>query len=425
MTSMLKRLSLFRSLSPARHPALPAVLAPVVLAVLAPAAMAQVDEGAKKLLSESSAAIKGLKAVTFNARQSLEGADPRLAMWTEGTVRFIRNQNAPSLSSFLIEGRNAPPAGQERKIAVAFHNGTGQWIHFGDKKFSTREAIDASALTDVKRFRDHILPNYFWESEPFSKELNAGRIQPAGEAEIRGVKCQVIRINSGRDGDTVLSIGPDKLPRRIVKEEPKIKSNWVVELWDIKANAELSESSVVLSAPEGFESVTLPSLRPKIERVETPPFVPQTDVNVPKLTITAGTEAPAWSLKNAAGQDVTLAGNKGKVVVLGFWSTIIGPSRQLLPALQELHATKAGEGVQVYAVAARDSDPDAAKTRFTQGQFAYGLLLGGNQVAEDYGIQAYPSAVVIDAQGRVAAVVTDFTSKDALTNAVKAAQGGK
>ena len=71
----------------------------------------------------------------------------------------------------------------------------------------------------------------------------------------------------------------------------------------------------------------------------------------------AGTSAPVFAFKDAAGKTVTLASFKGKPVLLNLWATWCGPCVKELPTLDAL----AQRDVATLTVVALSQDMDAGK----------------------------------------------------------------
>ena len=116
-----------------------------------------------------------------------------------------------------------------------------------------------------------------------------------------------------------------------------------------------------------------------------------------------GQQAPDWSLKNLAGETVTLSGLKGKVVLLDFWATWCPPCRQEMPDLVALADEYKGKPFAFYAV---DYSEDAATIQRFIEETSLGvpaLLAAGTKVADDYRIVGIPTTFVIDKGGRVSA----------------------
>ncbi len=67
---------------------------------------------------------------------------------------------------------------------------------------------------------------------------------------------------------------------------------------------------------------------------------------------------PDFTLQDLKGQEVSLSGLRGKVVVISFWATWCKPCKQELDDLNRLYKAKKGEGLEVLAIAT--DGPDTA-----------------------------------------------------------------
>jgi cytochrome c biogenesis protein CcmG/thiol:disulfide interchange protein DsbE len=115
--------------------------------------------------------------------------------------------------------------------------------------------------------------------------------------------------------------------------------------------------------------------------------------------------APALRLPRLSGPgQVELADYRGKVVVLNFWASWCEPCRAESPLLQRWHERISRRGGTVLGVDVLDVSSDAR--RFVREyRLTYPMLRdrdGDSQA--DFGVVAYPETVVIDTQGRIAAI---------------------
>ena len=63
-----------------------------------------------------------------------------------------------------------------------------------------------------------------------------------------------------------------------------------------------------------------------------------------------GQPAPAYGTRSIDGDSVSLAGQRGKVVLFNIWATWCIPCREELPALQRLHERYASQGLSLVGV---------------------------------------------------------------------------
>jgi methylamine dehydrogenase accessory protein MauD len=122
---------------------------------------------------------------------------------------------------------------------------------------------------------------------------------------------------------------------------------------------------------------------------------------VPSAGLEVGAQAPEFSLRGLHGAEVTLAGllARGRQVLLVFTDPGCGPCRALLPDLaswQREHAARL-----TLALISRGERSESAAVAEAHGLDTV-LLQQSREVAELYGTEATPSALLVGADGRVA-----------------------
>ncbi len=129
------------------------------------------------------------------------------------------------------------------------------------------------------------------------------------------------------------------------------------------------------------------------------------------LSTAAIAQAPAITLRTLDGGNVSLADSRGKVVVLAFGATWVPLSSKELPALQKLADRYAGRKVDFHWVSinslkagARTSATDAELKAFvTKHGLKLSVLRDPDQAAyRALGVDALPTLVIIDREGKVA-----------------------
>jgi cytochrome c biogenesis protein CcmG, thiol:disulfide interchange protein DsbE len=111
--------------------------------------------------------------------------------------------------------------------------------------------------------------------------------------------------------------------------------------------------------------------------------------------------APDFQMKDVDGKPVTLAGLRGKVVLLNFWATWCGPCREEIPsliALQKQYKDK----LQIVGMLTDDDDDEALHKVIEAEGINYPVVLATPEMRMEYGgIPALPTLFVINAEGRV------------------------
>jgi thiol-disulfide isomerase/thioredoxin len=111
--------------------------------------------------------------------------------------------------------------------------------------------------------------------------------------------------------------------------------------------------------------------------------------------------APDFNLTGLDGKPVTLAGAKGKVILLNFWATWCGPCRAEIPDLIELQ-NKYKDRLQILSLVVDDDDQDAIKKFVIKSNINYPVAIATDEIRIQYGgIAALPTSFVLDSEGRV------------------------
>lgn len=170
-------------------------------------------------------------------------------------------------------------------------------------------------------------------------------------------------------------------------------------------------ASVLAMAPVGLTQAASPQ----------PPTVPKEPVTT--LGPEPFTTAPDFTLKSLTGEPVKLSDFRGKVVLLNFWATWVGPCKILMPWLVELQTEYGPQGLQVVGVSL---DDDATPVEI--GEFAgtmrvnYPILMGDEKVATAYGgIPAMPATFFIGRDGKILDRIIGLKGKGEIVDAIKKA----
>jgi len=125
-------------------------------------------------------------------------------------------------------------------------------------------------------------------------------------------------------------------------------------------------------------------------------------------TLAQGAFAPEWSLKDNKGKSFSLAQYKGKPVLIDFWGTWCVWCVRSFPQLKSLYETYNSAGVQFVGISCQEP-PNADPQAFAKDKgIDYTILLNGDNVAQDYKVQGFPTLYVLDKEGRVAYIHSGF-----------------
>jgi peroxiredoxin len=114
--------------------------------------------------------------------------------------------------------------------------------------------------------------------------------------------------------------------------------------------------------------------------------------------------AAAFTLPDADAHDVTLAGYRGKVVLLNFWATWCGPCQEEIPWFIDFENNYRDRGFTVLGVSLDEDGWKAVRPYIQNSRMNYPVMLASRTVAASYGgIEGIPTTLLIDRSGKIAA----------------------
>lgn len=119
------------------------------------------------------------------------------------------------------------------------------------------------------------------------------------------------------------------------------------------------------------------------------------------LSAGAAGPAPDFTLPRMDGSALRLGEQRGQVVMLNFWASWCAPCKQEMPHLNRLYDKYRDAGFVLLGVNV-DDDPRKANEVVARLGLRFPVLLdGGKKVSRLYDLNAMPTTVVIDRDGRV------------------------
>ena len=115
-----------------------------------------------------------------------------------------------------------------------------------------------------------------------------------------------------------------------------------------------------------------------------------------------GHPAPTWEVKDLDGKTHTLDQYRGKVLVLDFWYRGCGWCMRAMPQVKEVAKHYRGRPVAVFGM---NNDRKEEDAKFVVEKMALDYpVLRSEELPAKYGVNGFPTLIVIDQQGKIADV---------------------
>jgi len=123
-------------------------------------------------------------------------------------------------------------------------------------------------------------------------------------------------------------------------------------------------------------------------------------------------QAPDFTLESLHGSNLRLQERRGEVVLINFWASWCGPCRQEMPILDRLHQRYRDAGFSVLGVNVEGKRKPAEKIA-KKSKVTFPVLIdAGQKVSESYELEAMPTTVVVDRNGKIRYIHRGYKSGD-------------
>ncbi|MCS7249785.1 MAG: TlpA family protein disulfide reductase [candidate division WOR-3 bacterium] len=107
----------------------------------------------------------------------------------------------------------------------------------------------------------------------------------------------------------------------------------------------------------------------------------------------------SFQLENLAGEKVSLKNYQGKIILIDFWATWCPPCRAAIPHLVNLYEKFENRNFVVLGIGL-DEKELLIKMK-EEMNIKYPILIGNNEIAKFYQVQAIPTLVLLDKNGKI------------------------
>ena len=115
----------------------------------------------------------------------------------------------------------------------------------------------------------------------------------------------------------------------------------------------------------------------------------------------AGAPAASFTVKRVDGKSGSLAGYRGKLVLVNLWATWCPPCRAEMPSLEKLYRKYRSKGLVVLGIDQGESASVAAAFASQMGVTFPLLIDDDQQYGRAYAAEGLPTSILVDRTGRI------------------------
>jgi thiol-disulfide isomerase/thioredoxin len=138
-------------------------------------------------------------------------------------------------------------------------------------------------------------------------------------------------------------------------------------------------------------------------------------------SLVVGAKFPDFNETDVAGQPLSIASHKGKVVLVDFWATWCMPCRIELPNVLQTYEKYHAQGFEIAGVSLDEDQPTLERlikeSKMTWQQFFDGKRYE-NKLARKYGVNKVPTTYLLDREGKI--IGRDLRGEDLAAAVAKA-----
>lgn len=417
---------------------------------------APVGEG-QAIMERARDRIKRAQYARFDAHMYGTGSMAGYTTEARGQV-VMRKAPGNAANPWMFRVTGATAGASPIQFDMAMRANSREWINHDER--TVHETLKMAPGGKWLTVPNSLWPTDVFERVPYSTAMRGATFEQEAGQEINGVLCDVVVVESkpakgaGRRGRWYIG-QEDSFPRRFERlvtmegVETKLVQEFTNVLIEDRVPEDVTEAALRVLVPAGYD-----------EKRQTPAPV-AAPAAVPNATATDGGEvrgdkamesamggeagggerlparveparpaapvmAPGFELARLDGTKVSLASLRGSVVVVDFFGTWAMAAEAWHPQLKAIMSSHAD--VTLVPVAVRQRQPELAAELLRRAEIREAVLIGSEALAQAYGVQVYPAAAVVAADGTLIEVVQgcgSAASEEALRGAIERAKGGE
>lgn len=367
-------------------------------------ASAQTAPDARAMLKETADVLVHCKSYVIDQRTVVD-----MKGGTQSRIEMSVRMAASNPGKMRIES-----SGQLGNMMIV-SDGEHTWMYLGQLNQYTKTAAASSPEALVKSLVPGMgdMIDKLKAKDPYLSAKITG--EEAVEVDGQKIDCYVVEANLDKIAmpgsmnmkDGVQKLWIDKASRLTLKQtltaaidggplSAPMQMNQAVTVVSEKLNEPVPDSLFTFTPPEGAKEV--------------PEFKGPVRANA-DLT---GRVAADFKLKAIDGKEYGLQDLHGRVVLLDFWATWCLPCRRELSVFEKLHREFNGKGLVVLGFDVGE-DRDTVSKFLLASKLSYPIVLtAGTETPQNYGVNAYPTVVLIDQEGKIVAYHVGTGSEDLL-----------
>jgi peroxiredoxin len=121
--------------------------------------------------------------------------------------------------------------------------------------------------------------------------------------------------------------------------------------------------------------------------------------------------APDFTLTDQGGKSVRLSEKRGKIVLVNFWATWCGGCQVEIPWFREIYSKNKNAGLDAIGVSLDSDGWTSVRPYLKEKPIPYTIVIGNDGMAKEFHVSAMPVTVLIDREGKIAAVHSGIVAK--------------